>query len=177
MRTLVPEARSWIERLELQPHPEGGFFRETYRATGTIARDALPVGYGGSRSFATSVYFLLPSGAVSALHRLRSDELWFFHAGSPLVVTSIAPDGTLTQTRVGPDPARGEHLQATVAAGCWFGAAVEAPGSFALVGCVVAPGFDFADFELGERAVLLRVFPQHRADIERLTHPPSGGPA
>jgi len=177
MRALVPEAERWIEQLELQAHPEGGWFRETYRAAGTIARAALPAGYGGPRSFATSVYFLLPSGDVSALHRLRSDELWFFHAGSALVVTSIAPDGALTERRVGPDAARGEHLQATVAAGCWFGAAVEATGSFALVGCVVAPGFDFADFELGQRGALLRAFPQHRAVIERLTHPSAGGSA
>jgi uncharacterized protein len=173
---LVPEAAKWIDRLDLQPHPEGGYYRETYRAAGTIAADALPAGYGGPRSFATSVFFLLPSDAVSALHRLRSDELWFFHAGSALLVTGIAPDGTLAETRVGPDPARGDHLQATVAAGSWFGAAVDAPGSFALVGCVVAPGFDFADFELGERAALLRAFPQHRAAIERLTHPSTGGP-
>ena len=174
---MTAEADRLIALLELKPHPEGGYFRETYRAGETIAREALPGRYDGPRAFATAVYFLLPSGHVSALHRLRSDELWFFHAGSALIVTSIAPDGTLVEARVGADPARGQYLQISVAAGCWFGAAVDAPDSFALVGCVVAPGFEFADFELGDRAALARRFPQHRGVIERLTHPSSGGSA
>jgi predicted cupin superfamily sugar epimerase len=169
MTALPPDAVSWIERLGLQPHPEGGYFRETYRAGESIAHEALPARYDGPRAFMTAVYFLLASGDVSALHRLRSDELWFFHAGSALTVTSIAPDGALVEARVGANAARGEHLQLSVAAGCWFGAVVEAPDSFALVGCVVAPGFEFADFELGDRLALLRAFPQHRAVVERLT--------
>ncbi len=177
MTALPPEAVSWIDRLDLRPHPEGGYFRETYRATGSIAREALPAAYDGPRAFATAIYFLLPSDHVSALHRLRSDELWLFHAGSALTITSIAADGTLVEAAVGGDPARGEHLQLSVAAGCWFGAVVEAPDSFALVGCVVAPGFEFADFELGDRAALVRRFPQHRGVIERLTRSSPGGSA
>ncbi|HEY2389504.1 MAG TPA: cupin domain-containing protein [Candidatus Binatia bacterium] len=177
MSPVPAEAARWIEHLDLRAHPEGGYFRETYRTEESIARAALPARYDGARAFAAAVYFLLPSGDISALHRLRSDELWFFHAGSALTVMSIAADGRLAEVRVGADAMRGEHLQATVGAGCWFGAAVEAPSSFALVSCVVAPGFEFADFELGDRAALLRAFPQHRAVVERLTHPSPGGPS
>lgn len=170
MSLLSAEAARWIERLDLRPHPEGGYFRETYRAAESVARAALPSRYDGSRVFMTAIHFLLPSGEISSLHRLRSDELWFFHAGSALTLVTLADDGALAEMRLGPGADRGERWQATVAAGHWFGAMVEALDSFALVGCTVAPGFEFVDFELGERAALLRRFPQHRATIERLTH-------
>ena len=170
MSPLSAEAARWIERLDLGPHPEGGYFRETYRAAESVDRAALPLRYDGPRAFMTAIFFLLPGGEISALHRLRSDELWFFHAGSALTVVTLAEDGALVETRLGPDADRGECWQATAGAGQWFGAMVEAPQSFALVGCTVAPGFEFADFELAERAALVRRFPQHRATIERLTH-------
>jgi predicted cupin superfamily sugar epimerase len=170
MSPLSAEAARWIERLDLRPHREGGYFRETYRAAESVARAALPPRYDGPRAFMTAIYFLLPGGEISALHRLRSDELWFFHAGSALTVVTLAEDGALVETRLGPDVDRGERWQTIVGAGHWFGAMVEAAHSFALVGCTVAPGFEFADFELGERGALVRRFPQHRATIERLTH-------
>jgi predicted cupin superfamily sugar epimerase len=165
----VQSAAYWIERLRLEPHPEGGYFRETYRATEAIARAALPPRFLGARAVSTAIYFLLPSEQVSRLHRLRSDELWHFHAGSPLTIAMLEPDGRAREVVLGPDPERGERFQVIVPAGCWFGASVAAPRSFTVAGCTVAPGFDFADFELGERGALLRAFPREEKLIMRLT--------
>jgi predicted cupin superfamily sugar epimerase len=158
-------AAEWIRRLELVPHPEGGFYRETYRASERVAASHLPARFGGERSFSTSIYFLLPAEEVSALHRIKSDEVWHFYAGAPLDLFVIGAAGHLTTTRLGPEG----PFQALVPAGAWYGAAVSEAAGWSLVGGTVAPGFDFADFELGERAELLRAFPQHRALIERLT--------
>ncbi|MGE5315677.1 MAG: cupin domain-containing protein [Acidobacteriota bacterium] len=164
-------ADEWIERLSLIPHPEGGYYREIFRSSGAIEGGALPAQYGGrQRAYVTSIYFLLKSGECSRYHRLRSDELWYFHAGSPLTISIIdARTGALTQQRLGSDPAKDEVLQFAVPAESWFGAEVDAPDSYALISCVVAPGFDFADFELGVRAELIRRYPAHRSSIEHLT--------
>jgi hypothetical protein len=162
-------ARALIERLHLQPHPEGGWFRETYRAAEGIAAAALPPRFGGDRSVSTAIYFLLEAGQCSHLHRIRSDEVWHFYAGDPLIVVEIDPAGRLKTTRLGGDLAAGEVYQHVVPAGVWFGAAPAENGRFALVGCTVAPGFDFADFELAERAALLAEYPGHREWILRLT--------
>ncbi len=168
----MPSARDaayWIERLRLEPHPEGGYFRETYRAAEVVAHAALPERFSGARAWSTAIYFLLPSDQVSRLHRLRSDEIWHFHAGDALTIAMLEPDGRACEVVLGPDPEHGERFQVVVPAGCWFGASVGAPRSFTLVGCTVAPGFDFADFESGERAALLRMFPQEKELITRLT--------
>jgi hypothetical protein len=158
----------WITTLGLIPHPEGGFYRETYRSAEMIEAQHLPARFGGRRVYSTAIYFLLPGDHISALHRIKSDEVWHFYAGSALTLTLIHPDGRLVEHRLGPDPGR-ERFQAVVPAGCWYGAFVEDPGSWALVGGTVAPGFDFADFELADRAALLARFPQHRETILRLT--------
>jgi predicted cupin superfamily sugar epimerase len=167
----VNDAAFWIERLDLRPHPEGGYFRETYRAAESIPATALPARFTGPRAFATAVYFLITRDAFSAFHRIRSDELWHFYAGDAVTLAIIDADGAggLTTASLGRDPARGEAPQVVIPAGAWFAAEVAASGRFALVGCTVAPGFDFADFELGERASLLRQYPHHRGVIERLT--------
>jgi hypothetical protein len=162
-------ARDWIERLGMQRHPEGGWFRETWRSPERIPRTGLPERYGAERSFSTAIYFLLEAGDFSALHTLRSEELWHFYAGAPLTVHVIEPDGTRKEHALGPDLDAGQHFQAMVPPGCVFGASVDGPEGFALVGCTVAPGFDFADFELCEREVLLAKWPQHRSLIERST--------
>jgi len=169
----VSDAAYWIERLDLRPHPEGGYYRETYRAAETVAASALPARFDGARAFATAVYFLLTRDAFSAFHRIRSDELWHFYAGDAVTIAVLDADGsgTLTTASLGRDPGRGESPQAAIPAGAWFAAEVASTGAFALVGCTVAPGFDFADFELGERATLLQRYPQHRGVIERLTRP------
>jgi hypothetical protein len=113
-------AQQWIEHLNLEPHPEGGFYRETYRASLTLPHSALP-GYAGGRAASTAIYFLLAGDQFSAFHRLRSDEVWHFYAGSALVVHLIEPDGTYTELLLGSDAASGEHLQGVVPAGSWFG--------------------------------------------------------
>jgi predicted cupin superfamily sugar epimerase len=156
---MLTSAAEWIEWLGLAPHPEGGWFRETYRAT---------EGAGG-RAHSTAIYFLLAGEQISALHRIAADEVWHFHAGTTLLVAHLEPDGRLVEQRLGPDIERGEAFQAVVPARRWFGARVVDPRSYALVGCTVAPGFDFVDLELGERAALIAQYPQHRALIERLT--------
>lgn len=162
-------AATWIRTLRLQPHPEGGCYRECYRAAESIPRHGLPARYAGPRPFATAIYFLLRHREVSHLHRLKSDEVWHFHAGSPLLVHMLAADGTHAVLRLGRNPQRGEHLQGVVPTGCWFGAELARPRGYALVGCTVAPGFDFADFELADRDTLLAAWPHHRRLITRLT--------
>lgn len=186
---LMMTAAYYVQKFNMQPHPEGGYFAETYRAVETIAQSALPGRFGGERSFGTAIYFLLESHHMSALHRIKSDEVWHFYAGVPLEVFVIYPDKTLTIIRLGNNPEQGDVFQAVVPAGCWFGskpvvdatvvdATVVDAGAistvangtdFSFVGCTVAPGFDFADFEMANRTDLLAKFPEHKAVIEMLT--------
>ncbi len=162
-------AQYWIDRLSLIPHPEGGYYRETYRSELSIARQALPAQFTGPRLVSTAIYFLLESNNFSAFHRLRSDELWHFYAGSPITVHVIEPDGSYSGIQLGSNPDAGEALQEAVKAGRWFASQVRDADSFGLAGCTVAPGFDFADFELAKRSDLVRLYPQHRALIAGLT--------
>ncbi len=133
------------EQLDLQPHPEGGWYRETYRAAHTVHPD----GYDGERATATAIYFLLHPGEESAWHVVKSDEIWFFHAGGPLTLRrggdGPAP-GEATEVTLGVGP--GREPQVLIPAGVWQ-AAIPASDEFVLVSCVVSPGFDFADFRLG----------------------------
>ena len=163
------DAQYWVEKLGLEPHPEGGYFRQTYRAELVMPKAALPAGFTGPRAVSTAIYFLLDGNNFSAFHRLRSDEVWHFYAGDPLMVHGIEPDGKYFSIRLGHDLEAGQVLQAVVKAGCWFASHVADWNSFAVVGCTVAPGFDFADFELAKRAELGARYPQHRALIEGLT--------
>ncbi len=167
-------AQHYIQSLNLQPHPEGGYFAETYRSAEEIPQAALPERFSGARAFGTAIYFLLESHNVSAMHRIQADEIWHFYAGGPLDVFVINADASLTTIRLGNDPTKGEVFQAVVPAGCWFGSkpvgGTTAEGTdFSLVGCTVAPGFDFADFEMADPATLLAEFPQHREVIENLS--------
>jgi predicted cupin superfamily sugar epimerase len=166
---LVKTAKYWIDKLDLIAHPEGGYYRESYRAALAIGAKALPREYAGARAASTAIYFLLAGNDFSALHRLRSDELWHFYDGGPLAIHVIDAEGQRSDILLGNDPERGDSPQAVVKAGCWFGTRLRTADSFALVGCTVAPGFDFADFELGDRAELLRLYPQHGRLIEQLT--------
>jgi predicted cupin superfamily sugar epimerase len=142
-------AQQIIDSLALAPHPEGGFYRETYRAQGKF----------GTHEHSTGIYYLLTPGQKSALHRITSDEMWHFYLGSPIRIAEIAAGGAVTETILGQDLANGEVPQHTVLAGRWFGAELVNPNSFALVGCTVSPAFDFKDFELGKREELLKEFP------------------
>ncbi|MSR57875.1 MAG: cupin domain-containing protein [Planctomycetaceae bacterium] len=165
----MTKAQDWIEGLQLQPHPEGGYFRETYRSPETIARQHLPPRFSGDRAFATAIYFLLQGDDFSALHRIKQDEIWHFYEGCSLTIRVIDPGGDLSSIRLGRDARAREVPQAVVRAGCLFGARVNDPRSYALVGCTVAPGFDFADFEMPTRQTLVTLYPQHKAIIEQLT--------
>jgi predicted cupin superfamily sugar epimerase len=165
------EAACWIARLNLAPHPEGGWYRQTYRSSLLLPNAALP-GYGGDRVAANTIYFLLSGDEFSALHRLRSDEVWHFYVGSPLVVHVIDSEGAYSQILLGSDPDAGQAFQAVVPGGCWFGSSLLHPGTFALVGCTVAPGFEFADFEMAKRRELLSLYPEQRDIITRLTRKP-----
>lgn len=157
------DAKKWIEHLELEPHPEGGFYKSTYSS------DVLTDCAQGERPFYTSIYFLLRSEDVSHFHRLQSDEIWYFHGGSSLTVHMITPDGVYKEVAVGLDVEKGEVPQLMVPKHTIFGSSVKELDTFALVGCMVSPGFDFADFELFERTDLLKQYPEHQAIIERLT--------
>jgi predicted cupin superfamily sugar epimerase len=165
----VKGVAEWVARLGLVPHPEGGYYREVYRSDELIPPAGLPDRFPGPRPLATSIYYLLPGKEISAFHRLRSDEIWNFYHGSPLVIAVIRSRLEMTEIRLGADVAAGEVLQAVVPAGRWFGAFVLEPASFSVVGCTLAPGFDFADFELGRRDELLDLFPRHRSTILKLT--------
>lgn len=160
----------WIEILQLKEHPEGGFFRETYRSDEMIKPEHLPHRYQVAHSFSTAIYYLLKGDQVSAFHRLKSDELWHFYAGSSVTIHIICETGQYTRIRLGNNFDEGEIFQTAVPTGCWFGATVDDKSSFTLVGCTIAPGFDFSDFELADRENMLKKFPQHRAIIEELTN-------
>lgn len=162
-------AKYWVEKYNMQPHPEGGYFVETYRSDETIASDALPKRFEGKRNFGTAIYFLLENHHFSALHRIASDEVWHFYAGDALEVFCIHPDGTSEIIRLGGNPEKGEVFQAVVKAGTWFGSRPAVGSTYSLVGCTVAPGFDFADFEMPDRSWFLREFPQHTELIKALT--------
>lgn len=163
-------AAYWVDKYTMQAHPEGGYFAETYRSTEQIPHSALPERFTGARAFGTAIYFLLESHHISALHRIEADELWHFYTGGTLEVFVIHPaTGELEVIRLGSNPEAGEVFQAMVPAGAWFGSKPAEGSAYSLVGCTVAPGFDFAGFELAERQALMADFPQHRQVIEMLT--------
>ncbi|MCD8498378.1 MAG: cupin domain-containing protein [Alphaproteobacteria bacterium] len=159
------DAEALIKKFDLMPHPEGGFFRETYRADLSAGFE----GFNGPRSASTGIYFLLPSGTRSCLHRIKSDEMWHFYLGGPMHLVEIGEDGALKETILGSDIAAGEVVQHVVPAGVWFGGAPLEGSSFSFVGCTVAPGFDFQDFEMGRQADLLSRFPEHAQYIRVLS--------
>jgi len=163
-------AEELIRLLKLEPHlREGGWFRETYRADEHIAPAALPPRYRGARAAGTAIYYLLTPNTCSALHRLGSDEIFHFYLGGPVRMLQLFPDGQGKQIVLGPDLAAGQSPQLVVPRGVWQGSFLEPDGSFALLGCTVAPGFDYADYEQGRRAELITQYPAFREMIRRLT--------
>ena len=165
----MSNAKTWIESLNLLPHPEGGYYREIYRSENTIGKSALPSGYSGNRSVGTSIYYLLKSGQKSLLHRIKSDEIWHYYDGSPIVLFLIQDDGKYEEKLLGKDIAGGENPQIVIKGGTWFGAFPKNDNSFSLAGCTVHPGFDFEDFEMADRERILNEFPQLESIINRLT--------
>ncbi len=137
-------AQEYVSKLEMLPHPEGGFYKECFRSKQSIQFPD----FEGERSVSTSIYFLLEKGQTSALHRIKSDEIWYFHDGQTLEIIELDEQGNEKITLLGKNLMNGEVLQHVVPAGIWFGARLAPNSEFCLVGCQVSPGFDFRDFEL-----------------------------
>jgi predicted cupin superfamily sugar epimerase len=152
-----------INQLGMKPHPEGGFYKETYRST-ELCLD-------GTRSLKTVIYFLLRSEDVSHFHRIKSDEIWYYHAGSPLIVHSIDERGKLRQQKLGVNLEEDEVPQYLVPKNTIFGSSVLDENSYSLVSCSVAPGFDFNDFELFKQHDLIKKYPEHVDIITKLALP------
>ena len=163
-------AEDLIRLLGLEPHPaEGGYFRETYRSKETIPAGALPAGYGGPRSVATAIYYLLTPTTFSAMHRLPGDEMFHFYLGDPMEMLQLRPDGEGEVVVLGHDVADGMRPQVLVPEGVWQGSRLRPGGRYALLGTTMSPGFDYADFELGVRAELVRAYPEFKEWIVALT--------
>lgn len=159
--------------LNLVPLPvEGGYFAETYRSLESVPQAALPSRYDGDRSFGTAIYYLLTPDTFSALHRLRTDEVYHFYLGDPVTMLLLQPGGGSEVISLGQDIGAGQRVQVVVPRASWQGSFLQPGGAFALLGTTMAPGFDPADFEIGDRQTLIRAYPDQRPLIERLTHHP-----
>lgn len=169
MRYDMTIATTIIKKLGLTPHPEGGYFKETYRSTEAITAASLPKRFGGDRSLGAAIYFLLKSRDVSCFHRIKADEIWLFHRGSALTLHLLYENGRYQTVSLGLDFDKEERPQVLVPQGVWFGATVDIADSFSLVSCTTFPGFDFDDFELADRRQLLQAYPQHANIINKLT--------
>ena len=164
----MPTADELIRYLGLEPHPkEGGFFRETYRAADSCA--VLPSRYQGPRCASTAIYYLLTPGTYSALHRLQTDEIFHFYLGDPVRMLQLDSNGQGRTVVIGPDVMNGQDVQVVVPRGVWQGSLLEPGGAFALLGCTVAPGFEYVDYESGDRQALSREYPAFTELIHRLT--------
>ncbi len=159
-----------IEKLNLQPHPkEGGYFRETYRSSITIPGDSLPDEYKHDKSACTAIYFLITPGSFSAMHRVKTDEIFHFYSGDAIEMLQLHPDGTHSIITIGSDFSAGEIPQVVVPAGVWQGSRLKPGGRYALLGTTVAPGFDYDDYEDGIRDELIAKYPKCEEMIMGLT--------
>jgi len=156
-----------VKNYHLLPHPEGGFYKETYRSAEHIQEECLPLRYHGERLFSTAIYYLLGAGQFSAFHRIQSDETWHFYTGSALNIYVLSPDGGFELITMGNKLDFGQVFQATIKAGYWFAAQPTDPEGFSFLGCTVAPGFDFEDFELGTVEELLSHYPEQETMIRQ----------
>jgi predicted cupin superfamily sugar epimerase len=158
-----------VNRLSLSPHPEGGYYKETYRSEHVIQPESEESYYPVGRHFSTAIYYLLESSDTSSFHRIRSDETWHFYSGSPATIHIIHPDSLYQALHLGPEIENDQAFQHTVPGGSWFGVSVDKTDSYFLAGCTVAPGFDFDDFEMGDSYKLKQAFPEHAAIIDQLS--------
>lgn len=148
-----------IKSFNLLPHPEGGWYSENYKSSEYILKNALPDRFNGNRSISTAIYFLLEEGNFSAFHRIKSDECWHFYAGDPLEIYVIQANGSLNIVTLGSNIKEGELFQYVVPANCWFASRPAQNSKFSFVGCTVAPGFDFDDFEMADAEFFCKEFP------------------
>lgn len=155
--TMTSRAAQIIAELKLSPHPERGYFVETYRSSTTVTAPT----HSGPRAASTAIYFLVTRELpVTRLHRLLSDEVFHLYEGGPLDVVRLFPDGTGDVARLGLDLASGERPQIVIAAGTWFATKLDPQVDYCLFGCTVAPGFDFQDFEIAEGTELMQRYPE-----------------
>jgi uncharacterized protein len=166
---IVITAEELITLLSLTPHPEGGYYRETYRSMETIPDTVLPNRYKRDRTYGTAIYFLLTPDTFSALHRLKTDEVYHFYLGDPVEMLQLLPDGSGKVIKLGNEIKSGMHLQVAVSRGMWQGSRLIRGGEYALLGATVSPGFEFIDFEKGQRDKLLQTYPSFRDLIVALT--------
>lgn len=164
---MIEDASFWIKKLDLTPHPEGGYYKETYQSQDIVKEKALPFRFQDDRSFSTAIYYLLDR-CVSKFHRLKSDEIWHYYYGGSLTIYIINSKGELEENRLGLNLDQKESPQIMVPHGSWFGAKLNNPSGFALVGCTVSPGFHFNDFVLADHT-LSEQFPQYAEIIKELT--------
>ncbi|AFH49626.1 Hypothetical protein IALB_1920 [Ignavibacterium album JCM 16511] len=162
------KARYYIDKLGLQKHPEGGYYREIYRAGEMFFTETIPAKKLNKKNISTSIYFLLSGRDKSLFHRLKSDEIWHFYDGCDVVLYMIDENGKLNKVQLGKGS---EEFQFVIPKNHWFAAELVDKNSFALVGCTVSPGFDFKDFELAERDKLVNKFPEHEKLIKKFTKP------
>ncbi|MBS1774425.1 MAG: cupin domain-containing protein [Bacteroidetes bacterium] len=162
------DAQYWKQQLGLISHIEGGAYKEVYRSGLQLPHHTLTISHTGDRAASTSIYFLLERGEFSAFHRIASDEIWHFYDGDGISIYEMTTRGELKHHKLGLNIENGEQPQIMIPSGSWFGSRVEA-GSYCLCGCTVAPGFDFADFELADRNVLIQEYPQYAGIITELT--------
>ena len=163
----MKDATFYIQHLNLKPHPEGGYYKETYRSKQNIPAFALH-NFNAARSYSTAIYYLLEQKDFSAFHRIKSDECWHYYAGDALLIHVLNNNGSYQCIRLGSAIDKGEVLQFVVPANTWFSAECAEECFFVLTGCTVAPGFDFADFEIADKQSLLNEFPSHQQIINRL---------
>lgn len=164
------KAEYYINKLDLISHIEGGAFKEIYRSTLMVDQKHLPETFHGNRNISTAIYFLLQHGQFSAFHKIASDEMWHFYDGNTLCIYEITKQGTLIKHLLGKDLEKGESFTCVIKAGSWFGSRCEVENGFSLVGCTVAPGFDFEDFVLAKRELLCNKFPKYSSLISELTY-------
>lgn len=164
----IKTVQQLITKFQLQPHPEGGFYKETYRSVDFIPHQILSKKFNGDRAYSTAIYFLLEQGNFSAFHRIESDEIWHFYEGQTLLIHVIHLNGILETIKLSDDIFNGKTFQCVIPARCWFASEPASNTEFSFVGCTVAPGFDFEDFELGKADELVKQFPQHEILIRKL---------
>lgn len=163
------EIQTLVSSYSLLPHPEGGFYKETYRSQMKVDEaNAKSLGFTATKNCSTAIYFLLTANNFSAFHKIKSDELWHFYKGDVLHIHIISPTGDYSIIKLGTDTENGEQMQAIVPANYWFASEVAVGGLFSFVGCTVAPGFDFEDFEMAEKNTFLQQFQHHQSLITRL---------
>lgn len=164
----MKDVNFWVKKMSLLPHPEGGYYKESYRCEESVGKNCVPERFPDKRNWSTAIYYLLESGDFSAFHRIKSDEIWHFYDGDPLAIYIINIDGNIEVKKLGISESHDILPQIVVPANSWFAALPL--GSYTLAGCTVSPGFDFSDFEMAKKEILLNKYPDHSETIKKLTH-------